>query len=223
MCGRFVRKIELREALELFSAEVLDSYLEPSFNVAPHQMIAVVMEDGKRKITAMQWGLIPSWAKDPKIGNKMINARAETILEKLSFRDAFKNRRCLIIADGFYEWRTEGKVKTPLYIYLKDKSSFAMAGIFENWKNESGELIKTCSIITSEANEFMKEIHHRMPVILDQKDYNTWLNPNSSEETLKDLLRPFKASEMQCHEVTHEVNSPSHNAEDCIVPVQSAS
>jgi putative SOS response-associated peptidase YedK len=219
MCGRFVRKTDVRDLFNVFSAEALDSVLEPSYNIAPRQPIAVVMEEGKRKIVTMQWGLIPSWAKDPKIGYKMINARSETILEKPSFRNAFKNRRCLIIADGFYEWKTQGKIKTPVYIYLKDASPFGMAGIYEIWKPQAGEPIRTCSIITTEANEFMKSIHHRMPVLMDKKDHDTWLDPTTDEKTLVSLLKPFDPLKMQCHEVSTEVNSPFHNAEDCILPV----
>jgi putative SOS response-associated peptidase YedK len=219
MCGRFVRKSDLRDLLSVFSAEVLDSQLEPSYNIAPRQPIAVVLEEGKRKIVTMQWGLVPSWAKDQKIGYKMINARSETILEKPSFRNAFKNRRCLIIADGFYEWKTLGKTKIPIYIFLKDKSPFAMAGIYETWQPPTGEPIRTCSIITTQANELMKPIHQRMPVLLDRQDHNTWLDPNADEKTLLSMLKPFDPSRMQCHEVSIEVNSPYHNAEDCILPV----
>ena len=138
MCGRFVRITDLREAAKFFSSALIETELGPSYNIAPKQPVVVVMEEGKRKLVSMQWGLIPSWAKDPNIGYKMINARAETILEKPSFRGAFRHRRCLIIADGFYEWREDGVGKVPIYIFLKNKGPFGMAGIYEGWKSESG-------------------------------------------------------------------------------------
>lgn len=218
MCGRFVRKTDLREAAKFFSAAVVETDLGPSYNVAPRQPIAVVMEAGRRRIVSMQWGLIPSWSKDANIGYKMINARAETILEKPSFKGAFKHRRCLIIADGFYEWREEGTRKVPVYIFLKDKGPFGMAGIYETWKSPAGEEIRTCSIITTAANEFMKKIHERMPVIIKREDESTWLSDKSDEQALIGLLKPYRASQMQCHEVSAAVNSPMHNAEDCIDP-----
>ena len=176
------------------------------------------MEEGKRKLVSMQWGLIPSWSKDPNIGYKMINARAETILEKPSFKGAFKHRRCLIIADGFYEWREEGSGKVPVYIFLRDKGPFGMAGIYEVWKSESGEEIKTCSIITTAANEFMKPIHHRMPLIIRREDEAVWLDPKTEESALLQILKPCDPSLMDCHDVSSAVNSPSHNAADCIEP-----
>jgi putative SOS response-associated peptidase YedK len=218
MCGRFVRKTDLREAAKFFSAAVVETDQGPSYNVAPRQPIAVVMEAGRRRIVSMQWGLIPSWSKDANIGYKMINARAETILEKPSFKGAFKHRRCLIIADGFYEWREEGTRKVPVYIFLKDKGPFGMAGIYETWKSPAGEEIRTCSIITTAANEFMKKIHERMPVIIKREDESTWLSDKSDEQALIGLLKPYRASQMQCHEVSAAVNSPMHNAEDCIDP-----
>lgn len=222
MCGRFVRIVDLREAGEIFRAAVIEADLKPSFNVAPSQPVAVIMEEGKRKIVSMQWGLVPHWAKDPKIGYKMINARMETITEKPSYRDAFKKRRCLIIADGFYEWKSgpDGK-KDPVYIYLKSKKTFGMAGIYEHWKSHEGETITSCSIITTAANEIMKPIHERMPVILEAKDYDVWLDPeNSDTEKLIGLLKSFPSENLKNHVVSNSVNSPFHNAEDCILPVR---
>jgi putative SOS response-associated peptidase YedK len=213
MCGRFVRISDLRDAAKFFSAAFIESDLGPSYNIAPRQPVVVVMEDGRRKLVSMQWGLIPSWAKDEKIGYKMINARAETILEKPSFSEACRHRRCLIIADGFYEWRQEESRKVPVYIYLKDKSPFGMAGIYEVWNG-----INTCSIITTAANEFMKPIHHRMPVIIRREDEDAWLSAQSDADTLSRLLKPFDASSMACHEVSSAVNSPVHDAENCIEP-----
>jgi putative SOS response-associated peptidase YedK len=212
----------LREAGKIFNAALVEADVKPSFNIAPRQPVAVIMEEGKRKIVSMQWGLIPHWAKDPKIGYKMINARMETITEKPSYREAFKKRRCLIIADGFYEWRTgpDGK-KEPVYIYLKNKKTFGIAGIYEIWKSSAGEQIISCSIITTQANEIMKPIHVRMPVIIDPKDYDEWLNTENNEtEKLSELLKPFASENMQNHLVSNAVNVPYHNAEDCIAPIK---
>jgi putative SOS response-associated peptidase YedK len=219
MCGRFVRKTDLREAAKFFSASLIETDLGESYNIAPKQPVVVVMEDGKRKLVSMRWGLIPPWSNDPNIGYKMINARAETILGKASFKNAFKHRRCLIVADGFYEWREENARKVPVYIFLKDKGPFGMAGIYETWKPATGEAIKTCSIITTEANEFMKPIHHRMPVIVRREDEDAWLNPQTDEKSLLQILKPLDASLMDCHDVSPAVNSPTHDAKDLINPV----
>jgi putative SOS response-associated peptidase YedK len=218
MCGRFVRKSDLRDAAAFFSVQILDSLLTPNFNISPRQLIAAIMEDGVKKIVSMEWGLIPSWAKDRNIGSKMINSRAETILEKPSFRDAFRKRRCLILADGFYEWTVRDGRKIPVYIYFKDNNPFAMAGIYEYWKPEGGNPIITCSIITVAANEFMKPIHHRMPVILDPGDHSTWLDPQTPSGVAANLLKPCDSTRMQCHEVSTAVNSPANNGEMCIAP-----
>jgi putative SOS response-associated peptidase YedK len=219
MCGRFVRKTDLREAAKFFSASLIETDLGESYNIAPKQPVVVVMEEGKRKLVSMRWGLIPPWSNDPNIGYKMINARAETILEKASFKNAFKHRRCLIVADGFYEWREEDAKKVPVYIFLKDKGPFGMAGIYETWKPATGEAIKTCSIITTAANEFMKPIHHRMPVIVWREDEDAWLNPQTDEKSLLQILKPLDASLMDCHDVSPAVNSPTHDAKDLINPV----
>lgn len=218
MCGRFVRKTDLRDAAKYFSVETLEALMPASYNIAPRQPVAVIMEEGRRQIVSMQWGLIPSWSKDAKIGYKMINARSETILEKPSYKNAFIHRRCLIIADGFYEWRTEGKTKTPVYIYLENNEPFGMAGIYEPWTSDKGESIKTCSIITTEANGFMSTIHHRMPVILDKKDHDSWLAETFDEKTMLGLLKPYPGA-MKCHDVSGLVNSPMHDSEECIRPM----
>jgi putative SOS response-associated peptidase YedK len=165
MCGRYTLRISVDSLVEAFEIEEYPPSLNPSYNIAPTQEVAaVVEEDEKRKLEMLRWGLIPSWAKDPAIGNKMINARAETVSEKPSFRKAFKVRRCLILADGFYEWQKTDNGKQPYHIKMQDDSPFAFAGLWETWKN--GEEIRSCTIITTDANDLMGEIHHRMPVIL---------------------------------------------------------
>jgi putative SOS response-associated peptidase YedK len=220
MCGRFVRSTNIRDLGKIFDTEDVLSQLDPSYNIAPTQPIAVIMVDGKRKLVSMKWGLIPHWAKDPEIGSRMINARAETIDEKPSFKHPLKRHRCLILADGFYEWKTEDKKKYPSYIHLKSSKPFAMAGIYDSWQSPTGEVITSCSIITTEANEFMKQIHHRMPVIINPEDYDVWLNPDVNDPVIiKNILsRPIDPGMMESHEVSPEVNSTSHNSPDCILP-----
>jgi putative SOS response-associated peptidase YedK len=219
MCGRFVQKSDLRKIAPLFKTDIIESDVQASYNIAPRQPIAVIMEKGKRKIVTMKWGLIPHWAKEEAIANKLINARAETIIEKPSFSDSFKKRRCLIIADGFYEWQGSGMTKKPFFICMKDDAPFCMAGLYDIWTNADGEKTTTCTIITTEANEIMKPIHHRMPVILDTGDYDVWLDVEKTNyKVLQPLLRPCDPALLKTHEVGLFVNNPKNNSPDCISP-----
>jgi putative SOS response-associated peptidase YedK len=219
MCGRFVRKTDLREVLNIFKAVLLEADIPPSFNIIPRQPIAVIMEEGKRKIVSMQWGLIPHWAKEDKIANKLINARSETITEKPSFKNSFKKHRCLIIADGFYEWQGAGLSKRPFYFCRKDETPFGMAGLFDKWISPDGKIVTTCTIITTEANEIMKPIHHRMPVIIEPENYDIWLNPIETDtEKLRRFLEPCNPDNLKTFQVSLLVNSPQNNSEDCIRP-----
>jgi putative SOS response-associated peptidase YedK len=221
MCGRFVQKSDLRKIAPLFKVDIVECDLQPSFNVAPRQPIAVIMEEGRKKIVTMQWGLIPFWAKDPAIANKLINARAETIAEKPSFRNPFKSKRCLIIADGFYEWQGSGADKRPFYICMKDEKPFGMAGIYDYWKNPKGVKIITCAIITTEANKVMAPIHHRMPVIIGPEDYDTWLDPAETDTSkMLTLLKPCDPDLLKTFEVGLEVNNPRNNSEGLIMPAE---
>jgi putative SOS response-associated peptidase YedK len=219
MCGRYTLKTSVDELAEWFDLDENPSLLTPSYNVAPTQEVAaVVEEDEQRKLGVFRWGLIPSWAKDPSIGNRMINARAETVSEKPSFRSAFKKRRCLIVADGFYEWQKTHNGKQPFYIRMKDSSPFAFAGLWETWDGE-GEEIRSCSIITTDANDLMDEIHHRMPVILPRENYGAWLDPGFEEkEALTDLLRPYLSDGMEAYPVSRRVNKPSNNEPSVVEP-----
>jgi putative SOS response-associated peptidase YedK len=167
----------------------------------------------------LRWGLIPSWADDPTIGNRLINARSETVASKPSFRAAFKNRRCLIPADGFYEWKKEGKTKQPLHIQRKHGLPFAFAGLWEEWEREN-EIIQSCTIITTEANELMAEFHDRMPVILDAKHYELWLDPEVHDPNLLEpLLRPYPSEELVVHAVGSLVNNPRNEDPRCVEPM----
>jgi putative SOS response-associated peptidase YedK len=210
----------MREIGKIFNAVEIESDLAPSYNIAPRQPIAVIMEKGKRKLVIMQWGLIPHWSKDESVANKLINARSETLIEKPSFRNAFKKQRCLIIADGFYEWQGTGMGKKPFYIFLKDENPFAMAGLYENWTNPEGKIITSCTIVTTEANEFMKPLHHRMPVIVRPADYGLWLNPLEMDfDKLNWVFSSIDSDSMKAFEVSVQVNLVANNSENCIRPM----
>lgn len=215
MCGRFALYSSVQAIVDY--AKILNRMqeLSPNYNIAPGQKIPVIInkQDGKY-FDIFQWGLIPFWAKDPKIGYKMINSRAETIAEKPSFKYAFKRRRCLIPANGFYEWRK--KDKQPFYIQLRDRELFTFAGIWENWKSPEGTNIKTCSIVTTEANEFVKPIHHRMPVILDREKEFDWISDKMEDsKMLLPFLKPYEKN-MLVYEISKEVNSPRNNYKELI-------
>jgi putative SOS response-associated peptidase YedK len=221
MCGRFTLTATFEEIIDRFDIQAFieqENY-EPSFNIAPSQAVLAVINDGKtNRMGFLKWGLVPPWAKDAAIGHKMINARAETLSEKPSFRTAFKKKRCLVIADSFYEWkRHEDKSKTPMRIKLKSDELFAMAGIWEAWKAPEGKTLYTCSVITTGPNELMKDIHDRMPVILKPEDEKTWLNPSISDiKELNKLLVPFDENLMETYEVSSLVNSPKNNSVELI-------
>lgn len=221
MCGRFVCKSTLDELVEVFQIdEISDDLPGPSYNIAPGESVPAIIGNGKRKLGKLQWGLVPSWAKDPEIGHKMINARAETLTEKPSFREAFKKRRCLIVADGFYEWRKDGDEKVPMYIYLKSHLPFAFAGLYEIWYSPEGERLSSCAIITTGPNSLMKSIHDRMPVIIPVYGYDIWLDRKVTDpEVLQAMLVPYPAEEMAAYEVSKWVNSPKNNSEKCIAEV----
>ena len=221
MCGRYTLKTDLR-ALQLrfkFSASGISH--TPQYNIAPTQeVLTVVNEDGGRRGMLLRWGLIPSWAKGPSIGHRMINARAETTAEKPSFRRSLLRRRCLILADGFYEWRKEGKNRVPLRFSLKTEEPFAFAGLWDLWKSPSGEWVKSCAIITTTANDLVAPIHNRMPVILPRDAETIWLDPGVQDPgVLTALFHPYRAELMEAYQVSTLVNSSGHNDPTSIEPV----
>lgn len=220
MCGRFVCKSNEEEIGEEFEVEPGDFSLslEPRYNIAPGQQAAAVLFDGRRKVEGLQWGLIPFWAKDPKIGYKMINARAETLAEKHSFRNSLRKKRCLVVADGFYEWRKDGAKKTPMYVRLKGGRPFGFAGLYDDWKSPEGKAVRTFTIVTTPPNKLISPIHDRMPVILPKEAYAAWLGQEGPGEVLN-LLRPFPESEMEAWRVSPAVNSPQNDGPECIQPV----
>lgn len=197
----------------------------PRYNIAPTQPVPAVLnewQEGKAQLELVHWGLIPSWAKDPSIGGRMINARAESLAQKPAFRAAFKRRRCLIPASGFYEWKKnpDGKTKTPMYIRMKDGRPFAFAGLWEVWHSEDGSQIKSCAIITGEPNELVKPIHDRMPVILLPQRYRDWLDPNERPaDELMSMLKPYPPEQMQAYPVSRMVNNPKNDSPKCIEPM----
>jgi putative SOS response-associated peptidase YedK len=221
MCGRFTLTVDPDELQQQFGlAAPPPADLAPRYNIAPSQAVAVIPNEPERTLQLFQWGLIPSWAKDPKIGYKMINARAETLAEKPSFRSALKRRRCLVVADGFYEWKKDGKSKQPMYITLKDGRPFAFAGLWEVWRNPKDELIKTCTIITTEPNELLAEIHNRMPAILPPDAYDQWLTPGDLDAApALALLAPYDARLMRAVPVSTAVNSPALDSAQLVLPL----
>ncbi|HLG26971.1 MAG TPA: SOS response-associated peptidase [Paenisporosarcina sp.] len=222
MCGRYSLFADFREIEERFGEATFDvEEYEESYNIAPSQMVLSVINDGfKNRLGYLKWGLVPSWAKDPKVGFKMINARAETVHEKPSFREALKKKRCLIVADSFYEWKRTEDRKVPMRIQMKNNELFAMAGLWESWKSPSGEFVHTCTILTTEPNDLMSTIHDRMPVILKQADEQTWLNPAvKTIDELRPFLIPLENGLLEAYEVSDKVNSPKNNAPDLIVKV----
>lgn len=222
MCGRFTLATTAKKLAESFSDFKPPEELPPRYNVAPSQPIAVVANNSQNKIEFFQWGLIPSWAKDPTIGNRMINARAETLAEKPSFKKAFQRRRCLVLADGFYEWRKNpNKTKTPMYIQLESQDPFAFAGLWESWHSPEGDTVLSCTIITTEPNELMTTIHNRMPVILPTEAYAQWLDPAEQKaEQLQGLLKPYPAELMMAYPVSTLVNNPHNDSPELIVPAE---
>jgi putative SOS response-associated peptidase YedK len=221
MCARFTLVTPAEELAEAFQLEEIPS-LEPRYNIAPTQPIAAVRRDerrGKREFTSLRWGLIPSWAKDLKIGARMINARAETLSEKPAFREAFRERRCLIPADGFYEWRRVGSKKQPFYFRLRGGKPFAFAGLWERWEGQ-GAAVESCTLLTTDANDLLRPVHERMPVILDRKDYEMWLDSSvRGTERLQPLLKPYPQKEMDSYAVGLRVNSSKNDDPACIEPL----
>lgn len=217
MCGRFAFYSPSEATAALFGVQS-SLTVEPRYNVAPTQFIAAIREDDEkeRELVMLRWGLVPSWAKDPAIGNRMINARAETVAEKPSFRTAFRKRRCLVLADGFYEWRKEGEQKTPYFISLADGSPFAFAGLWERWQSrESDESIQSTAIITTSANEFLAQIHHRMPVVLQAENANRWLQGDMALlEEVTEAPPDFRA-----WPVSRTVNNARNEGAELLEPV----
>jgi len=226
MCGRY--RLSRRKQLveEYFDTASGNEDWNPRYNIAPTQPVAVIRQHPKgpiRKLSLMRWGLIPSWAKDSSAAARMINARAETASTRPAFRDALKSRRCLIPADGFYEWMRMEKTKQPYCFEINDGELFAFAGLWERWKDPTGNWIKTCSILTTTPNAVTAPVHDRMPVILDPDSYDLWLDPGMTNvAAASDLLKPFDARQMRCFPVSGRINHVANDDEECSRPVELA-
>lgn len=222
MCGRFTLKTKPEQLAEQFDLPEVP-WFEPRYNIAPTQPVVAVRAPGGtgagREAALLRWGLIPSWAEDPAIGNRLINARAESIATKPAFRSAFKQRRCLVLADGFYEWAKTTDTKQPHYIRMRDGRPFAFAGLWERW-SRGAEPIESCTLITTTPNDVLCSIHDRMPVILEPADYDRWLDrSHTNAEELMALLQPYAPEAMECYPVSLLVNNPRHEEPGCIEPV----
>src|SRR3712207_2206624 len=219
MCGRYTLATPVEKLAEEFGFDASSVELSPNYNVAPTQGVAAVLaENGHRRLELLRWGLIPSWADDPQIGSRMINARAETAPEKPSFRRSFRERRCLIPADGFYEWKRTNGAKQPYYILMKEGRPFAFAGLWESWTDNGGPEIRSCAILTTGPNALVERIHDRMPVILPPDTYDVWLDPASERDELTALFAPYPEDTLEAYPVSRFVNSPANNDPRCVEP-----
>ncbi len=221
MCGRFAL-IDPAEQLAMQFDLPTIADLTPRYNIAPTQPVLAVRQaqgNGGREWALLRWGLIPSWSKEIAIGNRLINARGETVAERPSFRAAFKRRRCLIPASGFYEWQKRGSGKQPIYISPANGGVFALAGLWESWQGADGSELETCTIVTTTPNELMRPIHNRMPVIVAPEDYDTWLASEPEPSLGLHLLRPYPSELMQITAVSTCVNNPRNEGPQCVAPI----
>ncbi len=219
MCGRYVYAAQRDENQRAFPQFAFPDAMPLRYNIAPSQNIIAIANTAKPRADTFKWGLIPWWAKDGKMGHNLINARGETLAEKPSFRAAYKRRRCLIPATGFYEWQRnpDGRTKTPMHVALKSGAPFAFAGLWDVWQSRAGQRVQSCTVITIEPNALMAPIHNRMPVILPADVYDTWLDPRERTD-LQKFLVPYPAQEMIAYPVSTLVNSPANDTPDCLKP-----
>ncbi|HEY8468706.1 MAG TPA: SOS response-associated peptidase [Longimicrobiales bacterium] len=220
MCGRYTLTSTPEELTAEFGLAAVPGEYRPRYNIAPGQPVAVLLagEDGPQ-FRFLRWGLVPFWADDPAIGHRVINARAEGLATRPAFRRPFERRRCLVLADGFYEWRRDPGGKTPMLVRLASRRPFALAGLWDRWvPRDGGEPLDSCTIVTTEASPFLRPIHDRMPVILDRGEREEWLRSDTSPERLRELLRPY-GGELEAYEVSRLVNSPANDVPACVEPV----
>ncbi len=219
MCGRFAQLQTISDLIKAYFVDDVLTDVSPAYNIAPgSRVLSIIRKDGKRLLVDFKWGLIPHWAKEGAAARGFINARAESISQKPSFRGSFRARRCLIPASGFYEWKKEGRIKIPHYIRLLSGQTFAFAGIHATWVSPGGEEVGTCAIITTGPNEVMKRIHDRMPVILDDNYRDAWLDPSLGPEDALSLLKPYPDDGMEAYQVSTLINSPQNDTPECIRP-----
>ncbi len=219
MCGRFVRSSPIESVVRTFNVEVTSAVLAQSYNIAPTQEILIINTRGKRELVKCRWGLVPSWVRELSDGSVLINARAETLDEKPSFRELLRKGRCLIVADGFYEWKKEKGRKVPYYVRMKSRRSCGFAGLYNRWTSPGGESVCTCTIITTEGNDLVAPIHGRMPAIISDDKVDIWLDPGFEDiDVLKGLLKPYPSEEMETFLVSDKVNSPQNDFASNIMP-----
>ena len=225
MCGRFTLTDPDADLAVQFNLPEIPE-MSPRYNIAPTQPVAAVRiapGTALREMVLLRWGLIPFWAKDLSIGARMINARSETVAEKPAFRAAFRRRRCLVVADGFYEWQKQNGAKQPYHIRLQDTRPFAFAGLWEHWEGPDGSEIESCTLLTTQPNDLLKPLHNRMPVILHPRDYNLWLDPEIQDTSaLRPLFHPYPPHDMEAYPVSRWVNSPDNDEPRCIQPLLQA-
>jgi len=223
MCGRFTLTLSPELLAQIFNVPLVPGMLGARYNIAPTQPVATILQPSThedKQFRMLKWGLVPSWAKDPKIGAKMINARAETVMEKPSFRTPFRRQRCLIPSDGFYEWSEAEGGKQPIYIRRQDRGVFAFAGLWDRWENNS-EVIESCTILTTEPNDLLKKYHHRMAVMLQPEDYDIWTDPELTDaEPLLELLKPYPTELLEAFLVNKTVNKATNESPECIQPAE---
>ena len=220
MCGRYSLAADLEDIQQRFELFASDLTYSPRYNIAPTQPVLAVTNDEGRQSAYLRWGLIPSWAKSASVGNRLINARAETVTERPSFRTALARQRCLVIADGFYEWQRVGKARKPMRVAMKSGELFAFAGLWDSWRDPEGEIVRSCTIITTEANDLLLPIHNRMPVILPKELESFWLDDEVQDPlALGDILSPYPAQAMQAYEVSSLVNRPSNEGPEVAIPI----
>ncbi len=222
MCGRYTLSAGSEAIQQAFALDSAGNWGGPRYNIAPMQPVAVITDRQPKALSLCRWGLVPVWAKDPKIGSRMINARSETAHEKPSFRSAFKRRRCLIPADGYYEWARQGGRKTPMYIQHAQRDIFAFAGLWESWDDPQGKRLNTCAILTTAANARIRHIHQRMAVMVEPADYDLWLAPRElASGEWQPLMKVPRAEQLTYHEVSTQVNTVRNDHPALIAPVQS--
>ncbi len=223
MCGRYAFFSPAEAVKRIFALDEVPE-LEPRYNIAPTQPVPAVRagEEGARAFAMLHWGLVPKWSKERAIGNRMINARSESLAEKPSFRDAFRKRRCLVLADGWYEWQVTPDGKQPWFIRMKDARPLAFAGLWERWKDpKDGALLESCTIVTTDASQSIRKIHERMPVVLAEADRDRWLDTAFSEtDKLSELLRPYEPKALEAWPVSRQVNAPKNQGQELIAPVE---
>ena len=227
MCGRITRTFDFGDITVRWKVDHDLPMYAPRYNIAPEQTTSneqkvpvIVRQNNSNQCRPMHWGLVPNWANDPIIGNRMINARAETLTEKAAFKHLVGSRRCIIPADGFYEWRKEGKGKVPMWVHLNSREPFGIAGLWDVWRNPNGKRVESFTIITTEPNELIRPIHNRMPVILRPEDEEQWLDVSHTLfSKARSLLKPYPGELMDAHDVSAIVNSAKYDGPDCVQPV----